>query len=217
MHRDHLFAVLDDDSTRFKIVHLKERYSNGFKHTLTPYTPTNDEIFELNWLRARDTDTNLQQMTLPDGTLFLWRTPWAICHKNAWLPILDSDNLARIPGEFMYVGSPNHSRMVEYKQLHANMMTRLYGTQFQASPSPTPSAPPQSSIPSFVANIMKQDAIRNKYNCPISMEAITDTTNTTLTSCYHIFEADSLNNWLKRSNVCPICKAPVAFTVLCKN
>jgi len=219
MQKQHLFAVLDDELPRFKIILLKEVYSNGFQHTLTPYMPSSDENFELNWARARDTDTNLQKMRLSNGNLFLWRTPWTVFHKNVWLPILDSNDRARLPGQFMYTGSSNPSRILAQQQMRASMMSQLYGTLL-SSAAPKPSAAPNpssQSIPSFVVNIMKQDAIRNKAECPISMETITEATNISLTSCYHIFETGSLKNWLERSNACPVCKTPVAFTQSCKN
>jgi hypothetical protein len=206
MQKEYRFAVLDDESTRFKIIVLKEWRNNGFRHTLEPCP--RDDSSHLNWTLARDTNTNLQELTLSDGKLFLWRTPWTVCHKNEWIPILDSDDRGRLPGSFFYVGLANPSRIMQQKQIRANIMRML-------CVRPQPQLEQRAGIPSFVANIMKQDAIRNRAQCPISMEPITEATRASLTSCYHIFEAENLNDWLQRNPSCPLCKKPVASTTLC--
>jgi hypothetical protein len=215
--KQHLFAVLDDDCVpiRLSIICLKERQYNGsFIHTLTDHPRTDEDPYSLKWAIARDRDTNLQELTLSNEKIFLWRTPWTVYYKNVWLPILDSNKRERLPVRRDYVGEGHSQRILEQKMLRTRMISenRLAYPHVVSSP-PVPAA----QIPSFVVNIMKQDAIRNKAECPISMEAITEATNISLTSCYHIFETGSLKNWLERSNACPVCKTPVAFTQSCKN
>jgi hypothetical protein len=214
--KQHLFAVLDDDSVpiRLSIICLRERQYNGsFSHTLEGLPRTNEDPYSLRWATARDTDTNLQELTLVNEKIFLWRTPWAVSYKNVWLPVLDSNKRGRLPVSFDYVGEGHAQRILEQKMLRTRMISEFrlpYPPPVSSPPSPEP------RIPSFVANIMKQDAIRNKADCPISMESITESTNTSLTSCYHIFETESLNTWMNCNRSCPVCKVPVSFTVKCQ-
>lgn len=86
---------------------------------------------------------------------------------------------------------------------------------------PRPSVPKSSKrknslpIPPFVAAALKRDAIAKNDACPISLSPFSECDSVSLTSCYHLFETGSIQNWLKTHSACPFCKEKVTSTVQC--
>jgi hypothetical protein len=66
-------------------------------------------------------------------------------------------------------------------------------------------------IPSRIASILLQDAETKNETCPISLEPI-QRSNSSVTSCYHMFRTDELLQWNQTSNLCPVCKSIMVFT-----
>ena len=82
-----------------------------------------------------------------------------------------------------------------------------------APPAPAPPAPAPPSIPKFVAEALKRDAISKGESCPITMRLLSECQSLTLTSCYHLFEASSLAQWMTKSSSCPLCKQAVTSQI----
>jgi hypothetical protein len=81
-----------------------------------------------------------------------------------------------------------------------------------AAREPTGAAPVASTLPAFVATALVADAIARGLACPITLEPITPDTATTVTPCYHVFDADALSIWVAAATTppaCPTCKAPI--------
>jgi hypothetical protein len=89
-----------------------------------------------------------------------------------------------------------------------------------ATPAVPPASPPPSAvtrvklvpIPRRIAWLIAEDACKNKETCSISLEEISPIT-ASVTTCFHVFDTDSLNTWLNRStttaaNQCPVCRTP---------
>jgi hypothetical protein len=195
-----LFAVLDDVTLRIKIVQLEQAvWRESFSHRLTPYNAS-CETYVLPLSRT-DTDLCVSRLTLSSGSIFLWRTGWAVSHKNDWIHILDSDERDSIPGnyEFICLGK-NQLAVREQKERRISM---------GLCDMPIPPKPAQLVIPAFVAEIMKRDAMASSASCPISLELLND--SVAITSCFHLFESKSIHTWIQRDSSCPVCKAQVAF------
>lgn len=69
----------------------------------------------------------------------------------------------------------------------------------------TNATPAKKGLPTHVSNIVLDAAISKNEICPISNEPITRA-NATVTSCGHVFCKDSINEWFKIKNECPVCK-----------
>ena len=63
-----------------------------------------------------------------------------------------------------------------------------------------------NTIPLFVAEILLKDAISKRSECAISMKLLADCESITLTSCYHLFETESIVRWQQSSSDCPVCR-----------
>jgi hypothetical protein len=79
-----------------------------------------------------------------------------------------------------------------------------------AAPPPS-SAPPASTFaPRYVLELLKRDAVQKGDSCPISMTPFQECESTTVTSCFHLFETESITAWLQGHPTCPVCKQKVA-------
>jgi hypothetical protein len=69
-------------------------------------------------------------------------------------------------------------------------------------------------IPTRIAWIIAEDASKKGEACPISTNDISPITSS-VTSCYHVFETASINDWVKMNPVntpCPVCRTPCKVT-----
>jgi hypothetical protein len=78
---------------------------------------------------------------------------------------------------------------------------------------PLPKTHIVETMPRRIAWIIAEDAARNNDDCPITLGPISPIT-ASVTSCYHVFSTDALNEWLQKKNTCPVCKK-VATAVRC--
>jgi hypothetical protein len=65
--------------------------------------------------------------------------------------------------------------------------------------------PQPNNLPQHIINIVINKAERDKAICPITLDEITST-NSTITSCGHIFNKYALHTWLKKNKICPECR-----------
>lgn len=216
---DRCFAVFNDTADRLKIIHMTEiRSKPEMLVLLSPYVePFPIEIAKIRTSSAPE--PMLRKLPLSgEEDLYVWRTPWCIYHPPSenWIAILDSDKRESMPGECMYrtgYGVDNSLRE-KYSSLRKKMMVTIASLEEGRRASilrlPTPSAPPAlpgRKPPTFVAAIIKRDAIVNKMVCSISLEEITETMKVGITPCFHLFEGDSLMRWIGVKGFCPTCMA----------
>jgi len=209
---------------RIKIAGIREVLdTNGFIiHRLDAYNPEEDDTFELPITGASDTTPGTRTICLGQQTIRMWRTPWTVNHRGTWIPILDSDNLDAIPGDFMYMTIPTteercRQRNSEQRILRRAIVSDTYEGPLDSTTARAPSHPIKpnaakvfpSTPPRFVATIMKRDAVATKYDCPITMETFREDTPAALTPCFHLFRKDAIHTWIEQHHSCPVCKSTV--------
>jgi hypothetical protein len=74
----------------------------------------------------------------------------------------------------------------------------------QPAPRPTTAASPPT-LQAFTIQALINHAVSESMNCPISMNPI-DKTTACVTSCQHIFERDSITQWMNSHTTCPVCR-----------
>jgi hypothetical protein len=213
------FAIFDDAVRRLKIVCMSEVSPEpDLVIMLSPYTgaatPGKVQI-----MPSGDPEQMIKRVPLQAAQhVYLWRSPWSVYLDlaKAWIPIVDSDKRARIPGEYIYeviytFYNPWYS---QYMSLRSTMLKEVERLERESIPvrQPVPSAPPAippHKPPRFVAEIIKRDAIATKSCCVISLNEFTEDMKTLVTPCFHIFEAASLGEWIAQKGSCPACKGPV--------
>lgn len=218
---DRCFAIFDDEVHRLKVVRMSEIHPDPeMVIALSPYAeaiPTN----RAKVVMSRESEPMLRRVPLAEGRyLYLWRSPWCMYHPSSkcWIAILDSDKRDSIPGDFIYDIEHDfkNSLYTDYNSLHSSMMAKVDSLEKEATTPfvriPSPSAPPalpDRKPPTFVAAIIKRDAIANRMVCSISLEDITEKMKTGITPCFHLFEGASLMRWISLKGFCPTCMAGV--------
>lgn len=79
---------------------------------------------------------------------------------------------------------------------------------------PPPLAITQEKLPKRIAWLIAEDASKAGETCPISTNDISPIT-ASVTTCYHVFETDAINEWAARHPIntpCPVCRKPCEFT-----
>jgi len=112
--------------------------------------------------------------------------------------------------------------LAEYTALdtpYTNTEQRLWSIQVQIQNPPPP--PPQQEMIAFIEKIPKRiawliadEASKNNESCPISTNPISPIT-ASVTTCFHVFESDSINEWIKLhpdNAQCPVCRKPFDVT-----
>jgi hypothetical protein len=82
--------------------------------------------------------------------------------------------------------------------------------QPQPQPQPVPVALPDP-IPLRIARLIAEDS--KDENCPITMNKITPFT-CSVTSCFHVFDSDALDEWTTTNNTCPVCRKLCSVTAV---
>ena len=231
----HAFAILEDgfegDEQRIKIARL---HTTRYELSEDPHSSgVEPRIIDLRRIIAPDS-MSLQKVFIGPIPLFMWRTPWTVFHNQTetWIPVLDTTDNTCVPGSFVYTPirdteEQRTARKVEQFALRrrafsmANMgyppptvvvvqppLVVTHSFQIAAAAVPVIRAAP-ITIPTFVANMIKANAIEKKEICPISLDPFTAETNTTITSCFHLFQTESIVRWLETNTACPVCKTDI--------
>jgi len=80
----------------------------------------------------------------------------------------------------------------------------------QQTPTPAPRPAQRRAtvtvdLPKFVADLILRDAAAEGKLCPITMEPIEASDTFTVTACYHAFNKEALDRWLRDHRTCPEC------------
>jgi len=78
-------------------------------------------------------------------------------------------------------------------------------SQLQSQSQSQPQSPCPNSLPKFVADLILRNAAAEGARCPITMDPIEETEAFTVTACYHVFNAEALQRWLRERSTCPEC------------
>jgi hypothetical protein len=213
--RRRLFALLEDRALNgvqnIKIAYLTERTILGsYDHGFEPYYPLENESFTLTMCDARDKRAQMENIRVGSRYIRIWRTPFTVKHMGIWLPVLDCDHRYYIPGEFVYSSINTHqnseNRILQQLNARITFDAQIVETAYKTETTAEVRA---DSIPRFVMEILKRDAVAKKYECPISMAIIEEDTEVSFTECFHIFEREGIERWVREKGSCPLCKAKV--------
>lgn len=64
-------------------------------------------------------------------------------------------------------------------------------------------------IPEFVGRLLITNARQGSESCPISTVPYGEIQSLSATSCFHVFETESLQRWLRENRTCPVCRIHV--------
>lgn len=210
--------MFDAEMVNLKVVRLVEVGDRfRFEESDAATSPTASVVIRT----SREPQPTLKKFDTEDGSqIYMWRTSMCIEHKRTgtWIHIIDANHPELIPGEYTHketFGSKmmKGNRNINCKELRIRMLARieeLIQAELQIIHSEEFSETLPRSIPRFVGEIIKRDAVAMKHTCAITMDEFTEDMKTLVTPCFHIFDQLALSRWLQSTNLCPVCKASVS-------
>lgn len=156
----------------------------------------------------------------------IWHTGGWLCRKNteggldAIIPLLAVSD----PAKLQWIGNVGiHSQCDEFRNwidlqtlafyrpiIHNRIQSR--SSRWESDEVTDTAVPTLDPIPLFVAETLLEKAIAAEEMCPISIEPFTKG-STIVTSCFHIFQKEALDEWRTKHVSCPLCKKTCAITI----
>ena len=96
----------------------------------------------------------------------------------------------------------------------SRMRLQILTAPLQAKPAPAPRPEPVLQIPAFVAEMVKGRAIASGDFCPISQVPFEKDVPATLLGCFHLYDPESIQAWMKIKKACPMCKAEIGAMMI---
>ena len=80
-------------------------------------------------------------------------------------------------------------------------------------PTPTDEGRLPLQIPQHVGILLIDDALKSSDTCPISAIPFSEIPRLAVTSCFHVFDCEALNQWRHEHNSCPVCRTRIVNVV----
>jgi len=64
-------------------------------------------------------------------------------------------------------------------------------------------------IPKQIGLILLDNARKGSDSCPIAATTFAECSKLAVSSCFHIFEKESLDRWMQTSTACPVCRSKI--------
>lgn len=155
---------------------------------------------------------------------------WYLPYQIANIPIIDFQYISWLPSDYKPIYTYQTYIFEEFYEIRNLNNIQLGHARVSITtpprpppldlytPPPAPSRPPpaaeppkpvrirESSLPSHVIDALIRDAKSGRESCPISMNTYADCEKLSITSCFHIFNKESIDYWLKDNTTCPVCR-----------
>jgi hypothetical protein len=145
---------------------------------------------------------------------------------KAWLPTNDfvttvddrfvSESLSQI---YRRVNSDIRDQMRQPQMVTRPQVLQPQVTQPQVAqpqvrqPSPTPSQARPLPLPQNIGSLIIQAQRDTDEACPITASPYRDLQHLTVTSCFHVFDTESIKKWCKTHSTCPVCRTTITNLV----
>ena len=212
-YRGPCFQLLENTSSDHRITALGNihNYPEGTHNVLFSSEISSDRLF-----RAKIN---------PEQTEFYWYLPF----KIGSIPIIDFQYSSWLPRDYKPIYPSENAadifetiRLLRFDNLDAIEITRNYREQSPSlpvvqEPQPLTQPPPiqrvketkettETRVPKHVHDALLRDAKSGTESCPISMNTYSECKALSMTSCFHIFDKDSIDHWLQSNTTCPVCR-----------
>jgi len=138
--------------------------------------------------------------------VYFWKTGYEVLCNEAWIPVVDFSETDCYDGPFTYTIEDDIYAFTDHR-IKQQIMRREKLQEIEKR-----AVNPVTTIPKFIAELVRKEAIAKKESCPITFTPFDECSSTSLTSCYHLYETTGLNRWLENSMKCPVCKQVISST-----
>lgn len=203
-YRGPCFQLLENTSSDYRITALGNihNYPEG-----THIVSFSSEISSDRLFRAKIN---------PEQSEFYWYLPF----KIGGIPIIDFQYSSWLPRDYKPIYPRENAedifetiRLLRFDNLDALETARNPRIEAQELPNPPPQPLPtpiqpvkETKLPKHVHEALLRDAKSGTESCPISMNIYSECKSLSMTSCFHIFDKDSIDQWLKSNTTCPVCR-----------
>lgn len=211
-YRGPCFQLLENTSTDFRITALGNihNYPEGTHNVVFSSEVSSDRLF-----RAKIN---------PEQSEFYWYLPF----KIGGIPIIDFQYSSWLPRDYKQIYPRENAadifeaiRLLRFDNLDAlknadnhRIQTLTLPVVQEPQPQPLTQTPPiqrvketkETSVPKHVHQALLRDAKSGTESCPISMNTYSECKDLSMTSCFHIFDKDSIDHWLRSNTTCPVCR-----------
>lgn len=125
---------------------------------------------------------------------------------NSIVPILKAETSGAIKAK--YIGTEHTIQDTPLTQ--TNVV--LWSTVVPAPPTPAPAdSASLKPIPQRIAWLVAEDSCKKGEICSITTSEISPITSG-VTSCFHVFDYESISTWLSTKDTCPVCREKCVLT-----
>ncbi len=178
-------------------------------------TPANTErtcAFHFADDNAWDTQSRTFTLYRPYAEMYS-QVDMAIWHTGGWLCRLQLNQMVPVypilavsdPAKLVWVGNVGLQQSVEFMEW-LNFQTPFFYRPIICNRLLRDNTPKPPAIPAFVAEALLEKALTTGETCPISMNALTRGA-VYVTSCFHLFQREALDEWRTKNAKCPVCRA----------
>jgi hypothetical protein len=211
-YRGPCFQLLENTSSDHRITALGNihNYPEGTHNVVFSSEVSSDRLF-----RAKIN---------PEQSEFYWYLPF----KIGGIPIIDFQYSSWLPRDYKQIYPRENAadifeaiRLLRFDNLDAlktednhRIQTLTLPVVQEPQPQPLTQTPPiqrvketkETSVPKHVHEALLRDAKSGTESCPISMNTYSECKDLSMTSCFHIFDKDSIDHWLRSNTTCPVCR-----------
>jgi hypothetical protein len=194
------FAIFDDSIRRSG---RKEAYEERYK-----LVGIEGDIYDIQMREINAVPLKVVTSEEVPREVYFWKTGYELLCNDTWIPVIDFSETDCYDGPFTYTVEDDIYAFTDHR-INQQMIRREKLQQIEKKVHN-----PVITIPKFIAELVRKEAIAKKEACPITFTPIEECSSTSLTSCYHLYETAGLNRWLENSMKCPVCKQVISSTCI---
>jgi len=213
------FAMFDDNGMEIRRISNYPACYKFVSAELGTQTPSFMERIHGCYVELKEDNTEepmIQEVSVKsvnDGmvNIYMWKTPWAIRRRSTdpWTVVLDFNRPHLFGGDNHYKLKGDTADAYLSRRIDSSSFNYKIERMIRAKNAVAIPIPEMKTIPIFVAELIRKDAISNKGSCPISMAPFGECESITVTSCYHIFDTSSIQKWYRYKKTCPLCMTKI--------
>ena len=149
--------------------------------------------------------TTISGTTTDDANIWIQYTFRDEFWESRFHPILMMNITKLLEMYDSQLGSLRTVDFLERLENASHISTARYRPSAQAQESKIIYIKNEIKLPKHIRDTLVAECIDKKEICPISMEPL-DATTIAITSCFHFFSKQSIEEWLKTNQTCPQCR-----------
>ena len=172
-----------------------------YRFPINVYPPerTDESIYEYTMRNEEQSDIDIRNVKY-------WRTNHFFFWNEWEIPVLDFTKRFFLTRSFkrMIPTNKNSEEMMRIANAYASLRdarikkidpSAVYGFSGKVF-----------SVPPYVVELIVKDQIEKNNSCPITMTPFSGIQTFGLTPCFHLFDYEAIQRWMRTKSECPVCR-----------